>query len=214
MKFTGAKIDKIAHNFDIYADLDNTTIQYKFNMFMRKQFQVFDSRQRYSCIMKFLESEIDFDYYMKQGIISEHYPLHRMKAHKEVQNSVNKYLWKLNIVSIFGNWQKYLQPIHFIKKYYGEEFAFYFFFFLNYTRSLFIPAIGGIALTLFNYYRYLDTGNKLEAIDTQYNAVYGILLAIWSSFFVERWRVKEKTMIHLWDLENQKSLIMSDERKY
>jgi hypothetical protein len=104
--------------------------------------------------MSFLESEIDFEHYVTQGIITDHFPLHKLQAHSEVKKSVKNYLWKLNIISIFGNWKKYLQPIHLIKKYYGEEFAFYFFFFLNYTRSLLIPTIGGIALSIYNAYVY------------------------------------------------------------
>ena len=76
LKFSSPAIDKIAHNFDVYGNLDNTTIQYKFNKFMRKQFTVFDARQRYACIMAYLESEIDFDHLMSLGIITEHYPLH------------------------------------------------------------------------------------------------------------------------------------------
>ena len=108
---------------------------------------------------------------------------------------------------------KYLQPIHFIKKYFGEEFAFYYYFYLTYVRALIIPAVGGIALSYYNYTEYRKTGIRDTSIDTQWNAVYGILLAIWSSVFVEEWRNKEKQLVHTWDLEGQKTLIMNDETK-
>ena len=48
---------------------------------MKNEFEIFDSRQRYSCVTHYLEREIDFEYYVECGIIEEHYPLHKVKSH-------------------------------------------------------------------------------------------------------------------------------------
>ena len=48
----------------------------------------------------------------------------------------DKYWKKLTGSVICGNWYKYCEPIHLVKKYYGERFAFYFLYFsTNITSS-------------------------------------------------------------------------------
>ena len=41
------------------------------------QFNSFDSRERIETIEKILEQEIDFENYVQQGVILDHYPLHK-----------------------------------------------------------------------------------------------------------------------------------------
>ena len=84
--------------------------------------------------MTYLEKEINFEHYSKTGVIKEHYPLHRTNASKELRKSVDKYSNKLiyNLRTNNDNWSKYLEPVHMIKKYYGERFGFYYIYLLNY----------------------------------------------------------------------------------
>ena len=134
IRFTGPKVDRIADDLKIKGDLDNGNIRYQFNRHMQKEFSAFDARQRFQCIQFYLESEIDFDNFEKTGIILEHYPLHRTSASEGMRESVSKYSGKLmkNLRTGNSNWLKYLEPIHLIKKYYGERFGFQFLYFINY----------------------------------------------------------------------------------
>lgn len=134
IRFTGAKIDEVAHKFKIKGDLDQGNIKARFNKFCQKEFITFDARQRLSCIMLYLEKEINFEHYTKTGVIKEHYPLHRTTASEMVRGSVNKYYSKLvsNLRTNNANWSKYLEPVHMIKKYYGERFGFYYLYLINY----------------------------------------------------------------------------------
>ncbi len=55
IKFTNAQIDKVADKLKVYGDLDCSNIRAQFNMHMKDDFEVFDSRQRYTCITHCLE---------------------------------------------------------------------------------------------------------------------------------------------------------------
>ena len=39
-----------------------------------------------------------------------------------------------------------MEPIHLVKKYYGERFAFYFAYFIHYQALLVVPAFLGVLL--------------------------------------------------------------------
>ena len=111
IKFTGNRIDNIAHRLGVKADLDAANIQHQFNENIEKEYVCFDARQRYTCIQKYLEQEIDFEHFVAVGIIDEHYPLHRTKAHEDCRESVHKYLFKImKSFMLRGKWTKYMEP--------------------------------------------------------------------------------------------------------
>ena len=87
-------------------------------------------------------------------------------------------------------WSKYIQPIHLLKKYYGEKFAFYFIYFVHYQGQLIVPSIVGVILFSYQMYWFSVTSNMQAALDTSFNGLYGIFLAIWASVFVESWKEK------------------------
>lgn len=45
------------------------------------------------------------------------------------------------------------------------------------------------------------------ALDTQYNAWFGIFIAVWACVFSESWKHKESILIKEWDLKQQKNEI-------
>lgn len=75
--------------------------------------------------------------------------MHRTRAHKTVIKSINKYWHKLTKSLIFGNWYKYCEPIHLLKKYYGERFSFYYLYFSTFQTFLKIPAFFGLVLFIY-----------------------------------------------------------------
>jgi len=150
---------------------------------------------------------------VEAGIIEEHYPLHRTRAHEQITGIMDKYLNKLSWrLFKFGNWCKYLDPIHMVKRYYGEKFAFYFMFFVHYQALLWVPAIIGMCLFGYQMSFYAWYGNMDYSLDTAFNGAFGLFISIWASVFVESWRVKEKTLAHKWDLTSDTMLLMNDER--
>lgn len=157
IKFNTKRLDRLAEKHMVYGDLDITNIRVPYDRIMRKEYSKFDSRQRYICIMKELESEIDFDRYMNTGIIDDHYPLHRTKKTMAINKSVSEHFWKLMATITFTEWINieglswfdYAQPLHMMKKYFGEKYAFFYSFYVSYTAYLFFPAALGVALTAY-----------------------------------------------------------------
>jgi bacteriorhodopsin len=53
-----------------------------------------------------------------------------------------------------------------------------------------IVAIIGTALGIYQYYLFTKTHNMEESIDNLFNCLFGVILCIWSSVFVENWKKK------------------------
>lgn len=56
---------------------------------------------------------------------------------------------KLMIGFITGRYIKYMQPLNFIANYYGEKMAFFYAWLTFYTSWLFVAAIPGLALFIY-----------------------------------------------------------------
>lgn len=53
----------------------------------------------------------------------------------------------------------------------------------------------------------------MVALDTYWNNLLGILLAIWASLFVESWRAKEEKLMFYWDMDTPADFLGNDERE-
>ena len=108
-----------------------------------------------------------------------------------------------------------MEPIHFLKKYYGEKFAFIYLFFNHYVAYLTLPAFFGVFMLLIQVNVYLNAEGKTlfingvehadrtvmnTILDSEFNGIFGIGLAIWSTFFVETWRSRQNMLCYEWDL--------------
>jgi hypothetical protein len=139
-----------------------------------------------------------------------------------------------------NHWKKYAEPLHMIKKYYGEKMAFYVAFMLNYTAHLFVPAILGIALFSYQMWLLYTKADRIptattttsttttsgtttakpavkkeslnEIIDNPYNALMGVIVSIWGSILIERWKEMEQELTHEWDMDTLEDVLKSDER--
>jgi hypothetical protein len=81
-----------------------------------------------------------------------------------------------------------MEPIHLVKKYYGERFAFFFAYFVHYQAILLYPAFLGLLLFGSQMY-WFGTGKygMNDALDTSFNGAYGLFVSIWASVFVKSW---------------------------
>jgi hypothetical protein len=78
---------------------------------------------------------------------------------------------------------------------------------------LFFPAVAGFLLFAWQMYNYSLSGNMQESVDSAWNGVFGLFLAVWGSIFIEAWRKKEDELIFEWDLRSVQSDLMNEERK-
>ena len=96
-----------------------------------------------------------------------------------------------------------MQPINFIKDYYGEKFGFYFSWLIHYTGWLIPVAIVGTILGIV----IIIEGVQEEKPWAQYLAsplaiIYGILIMLWITFFHESWKRKQNYIANEWLVRN------------
>ena len=105
-----------------------------------------------------------------------------------------------------------MQPINIIKLYFGEKYAFEYAFLIHYQSWLCIPSLFGLILYFYQLdrYRRLDIDMK-TAFDSPMNGIFGLFVAIWATLFVESWKRKQKTIAHLWGVQDN-SFSKVDER--
>ena len=56
----------------------------------------------------FLAEQIDFEEMQENGIIADHFPLHKRKVIEKLQESMDHYYSKLKQGFLVGTWEKYL----------------------------------------------------------------------------------------------------------
>lgn len=155
-------------------------------------FDCFQASQRCEAIEEFLEEEIDLDYFVDQGIILDHFHLHKRTTVEDIQDSFKHYYWKL-LYAFLGfddSFIKYMQPLNMMKMYYGEKVAFEYAYLIHYNAWLFIATVGGLALFAYQIY-WWNTGPQGFTwlySDTQYNGIYCVFIIIWATLFVESWK--------------------------
>ena len=82
--------------------------------------------------------------------------------------------------------------------------SFYFAWLLFYTSWLMLPALPGIALFIYqmvNLYDQSQNGRKLT-LDNPYNCLYCLILAVWSTVFIEMWKRRESEIAHMWNMKD------------
>jgi hypothetical protein len=67
-----------------------------------------------------------------------------------------------------------------------------------------IPAIPGLCLFIYQCIKVADQIKRGENVntDTPYNCLYSLVMAIWSTVFLELWKRRESEIVNLWRMEN------------
>ena len=146
IKFSATMIDDAAHEEKIFGDLIENAIRYRFHKLMHDHYVAFDSRQHYECILKTIEKQLDLAYLTQSGGIVNYFPLHKTRAYEAVRESLDKYQARIWLNTFFGDDTKHLEPIHLLRRYYGEKFAFFYLFFYHYIAYSTIPAVASVLL--------------------------------------------------------------------
>jgi hypothetical protein len=81
-----------------------------------------------------------------------------------------------------------------IKNYFGEKVGFYYAYMSYYTAWLMIPAIPGLAIVIYQS----RTGNQ----DTIFSSLYALLVCIWVTIFIERWKRKSAEICLRWGVSD------------
>jgi len=130
------------------------------------------------------------DYMRKSGVILDHFPVH-MPERELIINSWNEYRWRLAFGMIFKGFLANMQPLNFIKDYFGEKFGFYFAWLIHYTGQLIPIAIIGIVFGIAMIVEGVNDEIELDHfLANPLSIIYGLIIMIWITLFNESWKRK------------------------
>jgi len=102
---------------------------------------------------------------------------------------------KQQLAEDWGRYSNFFtQPLHRISEYYGEKIALYFAFLEFYCKWLYILAILGTPLFLYQVAEF--------RIDTPAMIPYACIVGIWTTIFLEFWKRREATLVCEWGMKN------------
>ena len=143
--FEDAVIDMMGEMLKVECRLSRYDCNMPFVSYAADMFDQFNARQHQAIILKTLDNEMDLGYLKQSGVLVDHWPVH-MPERDLIYKSWLEYRWRLSWGMIWGNYLPNMQPLNFIKDYYGEKFGFYFGWLIHYTGWLIPVAIIGIII--------------------------------------------------------------------
>jgi hypothetical protein len=112
------------------------------------EFNAFDGRERIETIISLLRREIDFENFMLQGVILEHFPMHNDEL-TVFEDLFKRTKYNLMKGFITGNFHDHFVAVNYLKTHFGEKYAFEFAFLIHYQAWLLFPTIAGVCLVFY-----------------------------------------------------------------
>ena len=138
------------------------------------------------------------DYMRKSGVILDHFPVH-MPERDMIYPSWMEYRWRLAFGMIYKGFLANMQPLNFIKDYYGEKFGFYFGWLIHYTGWLIPVSIIGIAIGIAMIAEGLGNGTTGDhLLSNPLSILYAFIIMIWITLFHESWKRKQNYLANEW----------------
>lgn len=114
--------------------------------------------------------------------LSAFYPLHEQEKLKQLENKMARF----DSLTVM--------PLESIRDYFGEQIAFYFAFLQFYAKVLLIPAFFGSIVFVWQ----IIAGKT----DVPLVPFLGLLIALWSTIFIEKWKQHESILRGKWGMAN------------
>ena len=196
--FDDSVIDLMGEILEVECRMSKYDCVMPFKCYASDMYDQFNSRQHISIVLETLNQELDMDYLRKSGVILDHFPVH-MPERDLIEVSWNEYRWRLSAGMIFTGFMRNMQPINFIKDYYGEKFGFYFAWLIHYTGWLIPIAIVGVVLGVMMIVSGLSDGVASDhLLSSPLSIVYAFVIMIWVTFFHESWKRKQNYIGNAW----------------
>lgn len=138
------------------------------------------------------------DYLQKRGVIVDHFPVH-MEERTLIYKSWTEYKWRLSRGMLLTGFLENMQPLNFIREYYGEKFGFYFAWLIHYTGWLIpVAAIGFILGVIMIVEAVNDEKTWSNLFSSPLVIIYGLIMMIWVTLFHESWKRKQNYIANEW----------------
>ena len=188
----------MAEILQIECRLSKYDCQQPFKCYAADMFDQFNSRQHQAIVTQTLNAELDIDYLVSSRVIQEHCPVH-MPERREIYKSWSEYKWRLSWGMLFRGFLSNMQPLNFIKDYYGEKFGFYFAWLIHYTGWLIPVAIVGFFFGLAMIIEaVVDERPWTQLLSSPISILYGLVIMIWATLFTESWKRKQNYIANEW----------------
>jgi len=148
------------------------------------------------------------------------------KSKAAIQKSMKEHRVKLFLNMIIGeSWTDHMEPINLIADYYGEKMALFMTFLIHHTGQMIIPSFFGLILQGYHFYKgwFYVSGEGLddlyyvakyfESVDQAYNFFYIVMLALWSTWYIESWKRKQNTLKYIWAGEARLNDIKTENKR-
>lgn len=201
--YDDAVIDLMGEIMQLECRVSKADCQLPFQCFAADKFDQFNSRQIQAIVQKTLHEELDLDYLHKAGAVSDHFNVHTAERDR-IAISWKEHRFKLMWGMLTGNYMNEMQPINFIKEYYGEKFGFYFAWLTHYTAWLIPLGLTGLAFGIaIIITQYEEFGAETKHIMASPLVVlYGIIVMLWITLMHESWKRKENSIANAWLVRN------------
>ena len=200
--FDDSVVDLMGEILEIECRLSKFDCVLPFKCYAADMFDQFNARQHQAIVRETLEQELDLEYLQKSHVISQHFPVH-LPERNLISVSWEEYKWRLSRGMLLTGFLKNMQPLNFIKDYYGEKFGFYFAWLIHYTGWLIPVAIVGV---IFGIAMIVDAINDDRQYDhftaSPLSIIYAIIIMIWITFFHESWKRKQQYIGNEWLVRN------------
>ena len=168
-------------------------------------FEPFRSRDSAAIVRIAIQKLIDVPAYVSSGAIEASFGLHDAEEIKDIydkwiHNNGNYVTYPLSHIRSFINEGKFadFEALDTASNYLGEKHSFFLSWLSHYTTWLAMLVIPGITLTVFQIYSQV----MQQSVESQWCVYYAILVALWGTITVEKWKRKQAELAFKWDMDD------------
>ncbi|CAD8120523.1 unnamed protein product [Paramecium sonneborni] len=165
----------------------------QFNYNKRGFFEFPKDLQVQMLILNTLNDEFDVDKFVLEKLIISHYPLEDIQKCEKITQFWDEQQNNCIQDSIrYETQQIALRPLHAVASYFGPVVAWYIALNVQIIGWLMIPSVFGAALGIY----IIIT----EEVNSSIVPFYALLMTLWSTLFMEKWKNRESELKFCWDM--------------
>eukprot|EP00347_Sterkiella_histriomuscorum_P016772 403351910 len=191
LRLKQSRLEQEAKSMKLKIKLCDIELKQEFEPHQKVKFEPFRTKDQQKIIMSLLKNILSPESLMEQEILIQILPMHDFYGIHEIKEKWESKSKSLGMISQFykeGIKYEYIE-LSSIKNYFGEKTGFYFAWMSFYTSWILIPAILGFILTIYQI---------IFTVDNIFTSLYSLLVCIWVTIFIERWRRKSSEIALRW----------------